>query len=371
MSIESNMVEATTKAPILPNECCAMPICLVSGGKDSQATAIWCLKNNIKPLFLFCDTEWEDVVTYDFINEFEKKLGQKIIRLTSMGFEKLALKKKRFPSTKGKFCTEELKVKPMIDFILEQKANITIYQGIRWEESTNRAGMQKSDEYFRYYFEPYKITGRFDDILKTIELGFIPTSKKNDSLLKRLEKKNQIKVDDVNFYKLVKEANELPENRIEHFYTYRKNDIIEWLKTYSCDVERPIISWNVEQVFAYIIDNGFMPNILYQYGFTRVGCFPCIMCTKDEIAKIVEYRPEKIEYIKNLEIKMNSTFFPPNYIPTNNCSKIMDVKDKKTGKMRKVGIPSIMDVVKYVQSKGYGSGLFTGSHCQNQFLPCE
>ncbi len=92
MSIESNIVEATTKAPILPNECCAMPICLVSGGKDSQATGIWCLKNNIKPLFLFCDTEWEDVVTYEFINEFEKKLGKKIIRLTSIGFEKLALK---------------------------------------------------------------------------------------------------------------------------------------------------------------------------------------------------------------------------------------------------------------------------------------
>jgi len=299
--------------------CCTLPICLVSGGKDSQATAIWCLKNDVKPMFLFCDTAWEDEVTYHFIKDFETKLGAEIMRLTSMGFVELAKKKKRFPSTKAKFCTEELKVKPTIDFILTQKCNVIIYQGIRWEESTNRAGMSKSDEYFKYYFEPY---------------GF--------------DKKGKPK-----------------------YYTYRKAEIKAWLKTYTCDVERPIISWTTKQVFEYIIDSGFMPNKLYQYGFTRVGCFPCIMCTKDEIAKIIEYRPEKIEYIKQLEVEMGSTFFPPDYIPARYCSKQITKVDEETGKQKIVGIPSMLDVVKYVQAKQYGSGLFVGSHCQNQMLPCE
>ena len=71
--------------------CCTLPICLVSGGKDSQATAIWCLQNNVKPMFLFCDTEWEDIVTYEFVREFENKLGAEIVRLTSLGFVKLAV----------------------------------------------------------------------------------------------------------------------------------------------------------------------------------------------------------------------------------------------------------------------------------------
>ena len=155
------------------------------------------------------------------------------------------------------------------------------------------------------------------------------------------------------------------------YYTYRKADIVKWLETYTCDVERPIISWTTQQVFEYIIDNGFMPNKLYQYGFTRVGCFPCIMCTKDEIAKIIEYRPEKIEYIKQLEIEMGSTFFPPDYIPARYCSKQITKVDEETGKQKVVGIPSMLDVVKYVQAKQYGSGLFVGSHCQNQMLPCE
>ena len=86
---------------------------------------------------------------------------------------------------------------------------------------------------------------------------------------------------------------------------------------------------------------------------------------------IIEYRPEKIEYIKQLEVEMGSTFFPPDYIPARYCSKQITKVDEETGKQKIVGIPSMLDVVKYVQAKQYGSGLFVGSHCQNQMLPCE
>jgi glutaredoxin len=53
-------------------------------------------------------------------------------------------KKKRFPSPKARFCTEELKVKPMIDFILDTLSEdfITI-QGIRKDESAARSKMKK------------------------------------------------------------------------------------------------------------------------------------------------------------------------------------------------------------------------------------
>lgn len=207
----------------------------------------------------------------------------------------------------------------MIDFILNHDQDIVVYQGIRWQESTNRAGMNKSDDFFKHYFEPYKITDEGE----------------------------------------------------EKFFTYRKKDVIEWVKNNSCTVERPIISWSTDQVFEYILSNGFAPNKLYQYGFTRVGCFPCIQCTKEEIAKVTEYRPERIDEIDKLEKEMDSTFFPPNYIPQRFCSKTVVVTDKESGEERKVKVPTIHDVVNYVKRKGYGSGMFTGSHCQNQMLPCE
>jgi 3'-phosphoadenosine 5'-phosphosulfate sulfotransferase (PAPS reductase)/FAD synthetase len=295
-------------------------ICLISGGKDSQATAIFLKNHGIKSTHIFCDTGWEDETTYEFLKEFEEKLGSEIITLKGeRTFVELAKHKKRFPSTKAKFCTEELKIKPTIDFILNQTQDVVIYQGIRWEESKNRSTFEKSDDFFKHYFEPY---------------GY--------------DKKGKPK-----------------------FYTYRKKDIINWINEYSCSVERPIISWTTQQVFDYIIDNGFMPNKLYKYGFTRVGCFPCIMCTKDEIAKVVEYNPSKIDYLKNLEIEMGGNFFPPNYIPIRFCSKKVNKIDKETGKNVAVGIPSIMDVVNYVKQKNYGSGLFSGSFCQNEMLPCE
>lgn len=294
-------------------------ICLVSGGKDSQATAIWCKENIENVEYLFCDTKWEDKVTYNFLKEFEKQLGTKLTSLRSMGFVQLAKKKKRFPSTKAKFCTQKLKIEPMIDYLLTLECDVTIYQGIRWEESTNRSTFNKSEDFFHHYFTPY---------------GY--------------DKKGKPK-----------------------YYTYRKKDIIKWLDSYSCDVERPIISWTTKQVFEYILYKGYMPNVLYQYGFTRVGCFPCIQCNKSEIAKVAEYRPERIEYIEKLEKELDSTFFPPKYIPERWCSKKVEVKDKKTGQLRTVMVPTIRDVIKYVQGKQKGSGLFIGSHCQNPFLPCE
>lgn len=293
-------------------------ICLISGGKDSQATAIYLKNKGVDVEYLTSDTQWEDEETYKFIREFMDKLGKPITTLSGISFVDLARKKKRFPSTKARFCTEFLKIRGTIDYILRHDCNIEIYQGIRWEESTNRAEMDKTDDFFKHYFEPY---------------GFDKNGKPK-------------------------------------FRTYRKREVLAWCEKYSVTARRPIIAWTLKEVFNYIIDNGFLPNKLYQYGFTRVGCFPCIQCTLDEIAKVAEYRPEKIEYIANLEKELNSSFFPPDYIPARYCSQQITKKNKK-GETVIVGIPSMMDVITYVNAKGYGSGLFTGSHCQNQMLPCE
>lgn len=88
--------------------------------------------------YSFCDTDWEDELTYQHINEIEAKIGKKIIRLkhdpfpisdterqairTIFGadniFAEMVVHKGRFPSTKARFCTEELKAKPMVEYIL-------------------------------------------------------------------------------------------------------------------------------------------------------------------------------------------------------------------------------------------------------------
>ena len=118
-----------------------------SGGKDSLATLLLVIEKFGKKYLevIFCDTGWESPVTYQHIKDVEGKLNIKVIFLKSKkynGFYDLSIKKKRVASPKARFCTEELKVKPMIDYILSKREHIIIYQGIRAEESRNRAIMQ-------------------------------------------------------------------------------------------------------------------------------------------------------------------------------------------------------------------------------------
>jgi 3'-phosphoadenosine 5'-phosphosulfate sulfotransferase (PAPS reductase)/FAD synthetase len=94
----------------------------VSGGKDSTATLLWAIEKGLTFQAVFCDTGWEAEETYQYLNDLETALNIEIIRLKpKLDFVQLAKKKKRFPSTKARFCTVELKIVPFIDWLLLQK----------------------------------------------------------------------------------------------------------------------------------------------------------------------------------------------------------------------------------------------------------
>lgn len=270
-----------------------------SGGKDSLASLIWTIKESgfkkesIEAVF--CDTGWEHELTYKHINEVVEKLGVKLVTLKSKkynGFLDLAEKKGRFPSTKARFCTEELKTKPMIDYIIDQcNCNVIIIQGIRSDESKSRSLMDKQCTYFRYYYEPY---------------GY--------------DKNNKPKT-----------------------HTYRRKEVKKFRENYLDDVLRPVFDWTGQEVMQYILDNGLRPNPLYFQGAKRVGCFPCIMCSHGEIKTMSENHPDYIVRLKNAEKKIGRTFFPPDYI----SKKYMTRIDEKTGKK----IPTVENVIKYVADR--------------------
>lgn len=263
-----------------------------SGGKDSLACLIWAVNkygyNNVTAIF--CDTGWEHELTYQHIKETTKSLAVKLIILKSSkykGMIDLAIKKKRFPSTKARFCTSELKSIPMINWVLQQKEHLLIIQGIRKNESLSRSKMNQECRLFKYYFEPYGV-----------------------------DKKGKNK-----------------------YHTYKSKEIKEWCKKYDDSIIRPIFEWTGQQVIDYIIKNGLKPNPLYYKGAMRVGCFPCIMTSKKELKAMIELTPEWIEKVNKAEIQANSSFFPPDYIPKRFCSKT-----DKNGKR----YPTVSDVVKYL-----------------------
>lgn len=128
-----------------------------SGGKDSQACLIKAVKDYGKDKItaVFCDTGWEHDETYKHIDNVVNALGVKLVTIKSKkykDFVDMAIRKGRFPSTTARFCTSELKVIPMIDYILSQDDSFIIVQGIRAKESTSRAKLDVECSYFKEYF---------------------------------------------------------------------------------------------------------------------------------------------------------------------------------------------------------------------------
>ena len=119
-----------------------------SGGKDSAAMALWLrFESGLWPTnemrFVFNDTGHEHPLTLDYLDRVAEAIGAPIERSpVKYTFESLAIKKQRFPSVKARFCTQELKIKPMGEWM---KANVNeravLCQGIRSEESERRRAM--------------------------------------------------------------------------------------------------------------------------------------------------------------------------------------------------------------------------------------
>lgn len=127
----------------------------VSGGKDS--TALWLhLKElglaNIMPVF--ADTGWEHPLTYEYIEYLEKVLGP-INKVQSDGFLGMALKKKALPCSKVRFCTQELKLKPIKKFVDSLRTkNILMCSGVRAEESKSRASLDEYSDFDEVFGVP-------------------------------------------------------------------------------------------------------------------------------------------------------------------------------------------------------------------------
>ena len=202
-----------------------------------------------------------------------------------------------------------LKTIPMIDYILDEvDDDILMIQGIRAAESAKRAEMSKQCTYFKYYVQPY---GK-------------------------------------------------DKNGKDKFHTYRRKDVLAFRANHADDLLRPVFDWSAGQVIDYILENGLQPNPLYRMGYKRVGCYPCIMASQQDIYNISVQDPERISYIADLEQQLSSSFLGP---------------DKISPKYYKGEYPQIGDVVRYVQEKRARGTLFddndVATSCMSYYGLCE
>lgn len=126
----------------------------LSSGKDSTALWGWAINDSGYDLASirgsFADTENEYDEVYEQIrklNDYGVARGVAPIRtLHSEGFLALAVRKKRFPSAKARFCTEVLKILPMNYYLQElwlDGHEVVLHSGVRANESRERSLMEE------------------------------------------------------------------------------------------------------------------------------------------------------------------------------------------------------------------------------------
>ncbi len=117
----------------------------VSGGKDSAAMSLWLTEQGIEHDRVFLDTGWEHEKTYSYLRgELTDKLGPITEIKAPLLMEDLIIKKGMFPSRVRRFCTQELKVKPIIAYLaqlMETGTDVINAVGIRAGESVSRSKM--------------------------------------------------------------------------------------------------------------------------------------------------------------------------------------------------------------------------------------
>lgn len=262
-----------------------------SGGIDSQATALWCRRNFPPEDVILTNADAggnESPITTAFIemysatvhpvvmvkSQVQDMFGRHIPEIDGvrpsptdpLTFELLAKIKGRFPSTKARFCTSHLKLFPVRRWFYENGA-----RGL----NTPMLGRGKKKR------PPYDGPPNVPGILSDGYERFVG--------VRRDESDARANVEDSEYDDL-----------------------------FRCQLHRPIASWTKEQAFQYVQDAGEAWNPLYQMGFGRVGCFPCINSGKEDIRRFAAHYPDQVEKIRVWEASVGRTFFPPMMPP---CEK--------------------------------------------------
>lgn len=186
----------------------------VSGGKDSQA----CLKIALtiyKPseIFgLFCDTQFEHPETYKHVERMREMYGVSILTITAGSVEEKVLRYGRFPGGGARHCTDELKIVP----------------SKKW----------------------------YKTLVETQGEGFVVFyGMRSEESAERAKRYNLKMTDDL----------------------YEPHEVLakypKYLGKMGVRFRMPILDWTNKQVFDFLDGEH---NPLYNAGFDRVGCFPCL-----------------------------------------------------------------------------------------------
>jgi 3'-phosphoadenosine 5'-phosphosulfate sulfotransferase (PAPS reductase)/FAD synthetase len=186
----------------------------ISGGKDSQSCLKLALQKFDKSeiLGLFCDTKFEHPLTYAHVDTIRNLYGVYVDTVCMGSVIQESLKWKRFPGGGARHCTDYLKIQPTKQYIKSLAAK----QG-GFEVWYGMRSDESTERATRYEF---KIS---EDLYEPHEI--------------------------------------MP------------NKYPQYLGKMGIKFRLPVLDWTTQEIFTFL--NG-EHNPLYDEGFDRVGCFPCL-----------------------------------------------------------------------------------------------
>ncbi len=113
----------------------------VSGGKDSTAMALLFKECNLPYRCVFMDTGWEHPATKTYLLEYlQPVIGPVVVLQNEIGgMREVIFHRNRFPSKIARFCTGELKLRPMQLYLRSIEEEVVNAVGVRAQESAKRA----------------------------------------------------------------------------------------------------------------------------------------------------------------------------------------------------------------------------------------
>ena len=245
-----------------------------SGGKDSTAMYLLLKELGIPGRVVFADTGWEHPATYrqvEMISQLTGGVPVEVVSLDSVKF--LDGIWRRYMQT---LCAAGV---PVPLSVIRRKYKATRPTGNRFLDLAKGKGMLPS-MFRRFCTEFLKINPIRDQIYQSIwDEGKIVVSWQG---VRRQESRAR---------------SHLPLFQLlEHRQRKRDGGLYAF---------RPLIDWRLPDVWAMHDRHQYKRNELYDEGANRVGCFPCIMSSKAEIAMIARRYPERIDLIEEFEGHIN------------------------------------------------------------------
>jgi 3'-phosphoadenosine 5'-phosphosulfate sulfotransferase (PAPS reductase)/FAD synthetase len=255
----------------------------VSGGKDSTAVYCWAIREFGQTGFhaVFADTGHEHPATLNYLRNLPALAGGPVITWVKADFSERLRSRGKKPSGN-----------PFLDLMLLK----------------GRAPSSKA-QFCTEHLKMVPIRGWLESIRGDSEVHLYVGIRAGESLRR----------------------SRLPEKEFSEYYD-------GW-------VHRPILRWSEQDVFDFLARCEVPANPLYEAGFSRVGCFPCIHARKSELARLPDSAWNKLS---EWESKIGRTWFPPGLVPGQHITTINAArawcKTKRGGKEPDPHAPEAQDI---------------------------